>query len=134
MSLHSRHGSGWGPRMESLFDFDEPRKNVHSCTGAGCSFCEYVNGTQAKDRATAVIVKDPEWTLRATQWRRSLNYGACITADDLLESCGHPVGSPNQIGALFNSWAKLGALQIQGTIGSARASNHSRKIILWRVV
>ena len=119
--------------MESLFNLDEPRKNVHSCTGTGCSFCEYVNGTQAKDRATAAIVKDPEWTLRATEWRRSLNYGACITADDLINAHGLPMGSSNQVGALFNTWARLGAIRLVGITQSRRDSNHARKVTRWEI-
>lgn len=121
--------------MDSLFEISpaEQRKNIHSCTGTGCTFCEFVEGTTAKRKAMDAVVKDPEWTLRATDWRRSLDYGVVISADDLIEACGHPEGSPNQIGALFRSWALKGLVHVHGTIGSTRNSNHARKIILWKV-
>ena len=121
--------------MDSLFEINpvEQRKNIHSCTGTGCTFCEFVEGTTAKRKGTEAVVKDPEWTLRATEWRRSLHYGAVISADDLIESCGHPTGSPNQIGALFRSWATKGLVRVHGSVSSQRNSNHARKIILWKV-
>ena len=120
--------------MESLFELAEPRKNVHSCTGVGCRFCEYVNGTQAKSRGMREVVKDPEYTLRATEWRRSLEFGRIITADDLIEAHGLPMGSSNQVGALFNTWARLGAIRLAGVTQSRRDSNHARKVTLWEVV
>lgn len=121
--------------MDSLFEIDpvEQRKNIHSCTGTGCSFCEFVNGTTAKRKGTEAVIKDPEWTLRATQWRRSLGRGKVISADDLIAACGHPEGSPNQIGALFRSWAVKGLVRVQGTVKSQRNSNHARRIIMWEV-
>lgn len=121
--------------MDSLFEIEpaQVRKNIHSCTGTGCHFCEFVEGTQAKRKGTEAVTKDPEWTLRATEWRRSLDYGVVITADDLIEECGHPEGSPNQIGALFRSWALKGLVHVHGSVSSQRNSNHARKIILWKV-
>ena len=121
--------------MDSLFEINpvEQRKNIHSCTGTGCHFCEFVEGTQAKRKGTEAVIKDPEWHLRATEWRRGLDYGVVISADDLIEEVGHPMGSPNQIGALFRSWASKGLVHVHGTIGSARNSNHARRIILWKV-
>ena len=121
--------------MDSLFEIDlvEQRRNIHSCTGTGCSFCEFVEGATGKRKGIEAVIKDPEWHLRATQWRRSLDFGKTITADDLIEECGHPEGSPNQIGALFRSWAVKGLVQVQGSVSSQRNSNHARRIILWKV-
>jgi len=121
--------------MDSLFEIEpaEQRKNIHSCTGTGCTFCAFVEGTQAKRKGTEAVVKDPEWTLRATEWRRSQPNGKTISADDLIEACGHPMGSPNQIGALFRSWALNGLVRVEGTVRSTRNTNHARRIIMWRV-
>ena len=121
--------------MDSLFEIDpvEQRRNIHSCTGTGCSFCEFVEGTTAKRKGTDAVIKDPEWHLRATEWRRSLSSGKTITADHLIEACGHPEGSPNQIGALFRSWAVKGLVKVRGSVSSTRNTNHARKIIIWEV-
>lgn len=120
--------------MDSLFQIEETRKNIHSCTGIGCTFCAFVDGTQAKRAGTKAVTKDPEWTLRATEWRRSCYANQLITADDLVEACGHPVGSPNQIGALMKSWASKGLIQVYNVKNSERKTNHARRIIVWRVI
>ncbi len=121
--------------METLFDVFEPvkaRSTTHACTGPGCSFCEWLDGHQAKHKGTRAVTYDPRWLNDATAWRRTV-IGLEITADDLIDAIGLPDGHPNQIGALFNLWAQGWFTTLTGVRASHRSSNHARQIKTWKV-
>lgn len=119
---------------EHLFDTAPPeRAKVHACTGPGCAFCEFVDGSKAKTRATEAVIYDPRWVYEATEWRRGV-LGQWVTADDLVDQIGLPDRHPNQIGALFRQWAAFGLIERTGSTQSRRDSNHARTISVWKVL
>jgi hypothetical protein len=66
-------------------------------------------------------------------YRKTLAIGGLFTADTLLDSIGLPVGHPNQVGALFRSWARMGVITSQGDyVVSTRESNNGRSIRMWK--
>jgi hypothetical protein len=77
---------------------------------------------------------DPEWAERADAWLNSLYTGVVVCADDLIEACGLPVGSPNQVGARFSRWAKAGRIREHGFIRATRKQSHARRLITWQVI
>ena len=115
-----------------VFDSGKARHTTHSCTGPGCHFCEWLDGHKAKAKATRAVKYDPRWLHEATEWRRS-QIGNQITADDLINAIGLPDGHPNQIGALFASWAQANLIRLAGVRRSHRDSNHARQIKVWEV-
>lgn len=118
---------------ETLFDPPpSARSTTHSCTGPGCYFCEWLDGRKAKAKATAAVKYDPRWLHEATEWRRS-KIGNQVTADDLIKAIGLPDGHPNQIGALFSTWAQSNLIALAGVRRSHRDSNHARQIKVWQV-
>ena len=119
--------------MEALFDTigdiraDRPD---HGCTGAMCSFCRYLDDVEL--RAQFPRPKNDEaWVRAANHYRIGLPAGTRFTADDLLAAIGYPVGSPNQIGALFRSWAEKELIWRVAEKPSERASNHGRRVYVW---
>lgn len=119
--------------MDALFDtIGEVRADrpPHNCGGAHCSFCRYLDHVEAKamfPRSTS----DSAWVRAANHWRISLERGTRFTADDLVQAIGHPVGSANQIGALFRSWDDMEVILCVGSKRSERESNHGRKVYIW---
>jgi hypothetical protein len=116
-----------------LFEIQEARQDVHSCTGPACTFCQYLNGVAAKAKATKAVNIDPEWQERAVAWRRKIGIGTVFTADDLIAGIGHPMGSPNQVGALFRRWHGSSLIESLGYAKSTRKSNHARPVMIWKV-
>lgn len=101
----------------------------HHCTGLLCTYCE------RNDREDAGLLADidPNWRIQATIYRKTVAIGGLLTADDLVHNIGKPAGHPNQIGALFRSWAVSGLIKSQGDyVTSSRESNNGRSIRLWR--
>lgn len=120
---------------DALFDVLDPgkvRQSTHSCTGPGCHFCGWLDGHKAKVKATRAVKYDPRWLHEATEWRRD-QIGNQITADDLIDAIGLPDGHPNQIGALFATWAQANLIRLAGVRRSHRDSNHARQIKVWEV-
>ena len=97
----------------------------HTCAGPWCRYCETRTGHAAADAAIEATVTDPEWTMRAVDW---------LTADELVRDIGLPVGSGNQVGALFRKWHKAQVIWPVGMTTSGRASNHGRIIREWKTL
>jgi len=117
---------------EALFDsigdiqLDRPG---HNCTGQLCTYCERYD----REDAQVLAEIDPQWRIQATIFRKSLAIGGLFTADLLIEAIGKPDGHPNQIGALFRSWASMGVITSQGNfVTSTRESNNGRSIRMWK--
>lgn len=118
--------------MSALFDVEDTRASTHACTGPACRFCEWLDGHAAKAKAQREVRIDPRWSYDAGTWRRGLPEGATFTADDLIDALGLPDGHPNQVGAVINQWHKAHLIAYSGTAPSRRASNHARRIVVWR--
>lgn len=122
--------------IEALFDI-----TAADCLACGRplrnSVCGWCSQNQEGTTLTRVIessTKDMEWLERATQWRRSLNLHSRVTADDLVDAIGLPVGSPNQIGSLFHTWNKKGYLRFIRTVRASRKSRNSGAQREWEVL
>jgi len=101
----------------------------HSCTGLLCTYCERFD----REDTQLLADIDPQWRITCTIYRKSIAIGGLLTADDLIAQVGKPDGHPNQIGALFRSWASQGLIESQGNyVTSTRESNNGRTIRLWR--
>jgi hypothetical protein len=121
-----------GTMNEALFDsigdiqLDRPG---HSCTGQMCTYCERYDRQDAELLAEI----DSKWRMQATMYRKTLAIGGLFTADTLVDSIGLPDGHPNQVGALFRSWARMGVITSQGDyVVSTRESNNGRSIRMWK--
>ena len=120
---------------DALFDLElKPAPQLHACTGPGCAWCAWRDGPLAKAAGMTASDKDPEWSDRADKWLNELYVGVIVCADDLIEACGLPVGSPNQVGARFSRWAKAGRLREHGYKRAERRQSHARRLITWQVV
>ena len=109
----------------TLFDLE------HKCAGPWCRFCETNTGLEAKALATEATVSDPEWAHRANAYLMYLGPNTRFTADDLTWDIGLPVGSGNQVGAIFRRWATGKSIKPVGYTTSERASNHGRVLREW---
>ena len=118
---------------DALFELDAKPTNLHACTGTGCTWCAWRDGTLAKAAGMTATDKDPEWSARADAWLGSLYVGVVVSADDLIEACGLPVGSPNQVGARFARWAKAGRIREHGYARATRKQSHARRLVQWQV-
>jgi len=117
---------------EALFDsigdiqLDRPG---HNCTGQLCTYCERFDRQDVEVLAEI----DKSWRIQATIFRKSLAIGGLFSADLLIEAIGLPAGHPNQIGALFRSWASMGVITSMGNyVVSTRESNNGRSIRMWK--
>lgn len=110
---------------ETLFEIQ------HKCLGPWCRYCETRTGVAAAAIAMASTVTDPEWTMRAVDWLNRLGPCVVITADELTRDIGLPVGSGNQVGAMFRKWHTARMIEPVGFTTSGRASNHGRIIRQW---
>ena len=106
----------------------------HKCPGPWCRYCETHTGLEAAEAAIESTVTDPEWTMRAVDWLNRLGPYVVITADELVRDIGLPVGSGNQVGALFRKWHKAQVIWPVGMTTSGRASNHGRIIREWKTL
>ena len=98
---------------------------------AACPWCTgRANGIEPTERVNT----DPEWNRRADLWLASTYPGTRITADHLIDECGLPTGSLNQIGAKFRAWNKAGLIEVDGTTTSLRKPTHGRLVRLWKVI
>lgn len=78
---------------------------------------------------------DPVWRMSATTWLKGIDMGGLLNADLLISDIGKPLGHPNQIGALFRTWAIAGRIKDQGQyVTSSRDSNNGRSIRIWKRV
>lgn len=102
----------------------------HGCIGRGCRRCD----PQPIGPSIVDTVTDPEWTMRAVDWLNKLGPYVVITADELVRDIGLPVGSGNQVGALFRKWHKAQIIWPVGMTTSGRASNHGRIIREWKTL
>ena len=109
----------------TLFDLE------HKCAGPWCRYCETTTGVEAKALAIEATVSDPEWNRRANVWLFRLGPDRRFTADDLTAAIGLPVGSSNQVGAIFRRWATGKSIKPVGYTTSDRASNHGRVLREW---
>lgn len=122
--------------MNALFDTiggiraDRPE---HGCTGERCSWCAYQDEVAYRAAQPPQAKFDEAWLRAVTKWRQGLELGDQFTADTLIELFGHPVGHPNQIGALFAWWQESGIIKAVGRTPSKRASNNRRSIQVWQV-
>lgn len=116
---------------EGLFDVPQ------HCTDCGrelvSGLCAWCSSKARHPMEWLAPVKDLEWTHRADQWLTATQPGDVITADDLIDAIGLPMGSENQIGARFQSWRKAGYIRQAGYTTSTRASNHGRVLRQWEV-
>ena len=119
---------------DALFDLEERPTNIHAHTGPECAWCAWRDGTLAKAAAMTATDKDHEWGQRADTWLASLYVGVVVCADDLVQACGLPVGSPNQVGARFARWAKAGRIREHGFQRAARKQSHARRLVTWQVI
>ena len=110
----------------TLFDVE------HKCAGPWCRYCESNTGPEAKDLATESTLSDLEWAHRATAYLIYLGPHKRFTADDLTTAVGLPMGSSNQVGALFLKWHKAKLIWPVGYVTSKRSSNHGRVLREWR--
>ena len=125
--------SSKGEQMnEALFDsigdiqLDRPG---HNCTGQMCTYCERLD----REDVQVLAEIDKNWRIKATIYRKSLAIGGLFCADTLIDSIGLPDGHPNQIGALFRSWASMGVITSMGNyVVSTRESNNGRSIRMWK--
>ena len=120
--------------QHSLFDkIGDVRVDLphHHCTGLGCTYCAR---QEQRDLETMSEV-DPVWRMSATTWLKGIDIGGLLNADLLISDIGKPLGHPNQIGALFRTWAIAGRIKDQGQyVTSSRDSNKSRSIRIWKRV
>jgi len=121
-----------GNMSEALFDsigdiqLDRPG---HNCTGQLCTYCERFD----REDVQVLAEIDKSWRIQATIFRKSLAIGGLFSADLLIEAIGLPAGHPNQIGALFRSWASMGVITSMGNyVVSTRESNNGRSIRMWK--
>ena len=108
--------------------FDPP----HTCRGPWCRYCETRGGVEAASAAIASTNTDPEWTMRAVDWLNKIGPYAIITADELTRDIGLPVGTGNQVGAIFRKWHTAKIIRPIGFTTSGRASNHGRVLREWK--
>ena len=106
----------------------------HKCPGPWCRYCEARTGVDAAEAAIESTVTDPEWTMRAVDWLNRLGPYVVITADELTRDIGLPVGSGNQVGAIFRKWHTARIIEPVGFTTSGRASNHGRIIREWKTL
>ena len=104
----------------------------HHCTGAACTYCERQEAADIKVLADIT----PQFSMMATAWLKSIDIGGLLNADLLIAEIGLPEsGHPNQIGALFRTWAAHGRIASQGNfVTSSRESNNGRSIRVWKRV
>lgn len=106
-------------------------------THSGCAWCATRTGPAAQAAAVTAIRRDPEWQARADDWLRSLRdfgpTGWLVTADHLVDAVGLPDGSPNQVGAIFQRWARKGWVKAAGHAQATRKVSHGRWLRSWAV-
>ena len=103
----------------------------HKCAGPWCRYCETTTGVEAKALAIEATVSDPEWIMRAVDYLNQLGPHKRFTADDLTGAIGLPMGSGNQVGAIFRKWHKAQVIWPVGYSTSQRSSNHGRVFREW---
>jgi hypothetical protein len=122
--------------MDALFTeingirIDRPE---HGCTGQSCRWCAYQDEVAEQAARPPRAKFDEAWLRAVTKWRKGLAIGDTFTADTLINTYGHPMGHPNQIGSLFSWWKESGIIKAVGRTPSKRASNHYRSIQVWEV-
>ena len=124
----------------ALFDADQPTDCGHcgrQLVEQVCAWCSTRSGADAARAAIAAAnnARDLEWAHRADAWLDDMtDAGTVITADDLIDAVGLPLGSSNQIGARFQIWRKAGYIRAAGVDTSRRPSSHGRLLWAWEVV
>lgn len=117
-----------------MFPTSEPCKVCGRTIEVEEDACAWCIGREAYSvEPTERVKKDPEWNRRADLYLSSLYVGVHFTADDLIDDCGLPTGSLNQVGAKFRAWAKAGRIVMAGTRSSTRKTTHGRLIRHWKV-
>lgn len=101
---------------------------------SNCPWCANKSAGTTLVKVIESSSKDLEWLERATQWRRSLNLHSRVTADDLTNAIGLPVGSHNQIGSLFYTWHKKGYLKYVRTVRASRKSRNAGTQREWEIL
>jgi hypothetical protein len=128
LATRTKRGTMTYSLFDSIGDIQLDRPG-HNCTGQLCTYCERFDRQDVQVLAEI----DKNWRIQATIFRKSLAIGGLFTADLLIEAIGLPDGHPNQIGALFRSWASMGVITSMGNyVLSTRQSNNGRSIRMWK--
>ena len=128
LATRTKRGTMTYSLFDSIGDIQLDRPG-HNCTGQLCTYCERFDRQDIEVLAEI----DKSWRIQATIFRKSLAIGGLFSADLLIEAIGLPDGHPNQIGALFRSWASMGVITSMGNyVVSTRESNNGRSIRMWK--
>jgi len=128
LATRTKRGTMTYSLFDSIGDIQLDRPG-HNCTGQLCTYCERFD----REDVQVLAEIDKNWRIQATIFRKSLAIGGLFTADLLIEAIGLPDGHPNQIGALFRSWASMGVITSMGNyVVSTRESNNGRSIRMWK--
>ena len=128
LATRTKRGTMTYSLFDSIGDIQLDRPG-HNCTGQLCTYCERFD----REDVQVLAEIDKSWRIQATIFRKSLAIGGLFSADLLIEAIGLPDGHPNQIGALFRSWASMGVITSMGNfVVSTRESNNGRSIRMWK--